>query len=76
MAKTILWHEYRPKKNIKKDFEKCFFKLKNNKVFRKTMENIRKDRDIKLVETESGKNYFVSVINSHIFKWYMWYKTC
>ena len=50
---------------VKNDFEKDFFKLINNAVFGKAMKNVRKHSHIKLVTTETTRNYLVSEPNYH-----------
>ena len=56
------------RKEAKNDFEKDFFKLMNNSVFGKTMENVRKHRDLKLVKTDEKRNKLVSEPNYHARK--------
>ena len=58
------------RKKAKNYFEKDFFKLMNNAVFEKTIENVRKNRDIKLVRTERRRNYLVSEPNYHTTKFF------
>ena len=47
------------KQKAKTNFEKDFFKQMNKAVFGKTMKNMRKHRNIKLVTTESRRNQLV-----------------
>ena len=56
------------RKKASNDFEKDFLKLMNNAVFGKTMENVRKHRDIKLVKTDHKRNKLVSEPNYHTMK--------
>ena len=56
------------RKEAKNDFEKDFFKLMNNSVFGKAMENVRKHRDIKLAKTDEKRNKLVSEPNYHTTK--------
>ena len=42
----------------------------NNAVFGKTMESMKKPRDIKLVITERRRNYLVSEPNYHTTKFF------
>ena len=58
------------RKKAKNYFEKDFFKLIDNAVFGKTMENMRKHRDIKLATTGRRQNCFVSEPNYHTTKFF------
>ena len=52
------------------DFENNFVKMMNNAVFGKTVENVRKPRDIKLVRTDKRRKQLVSEPSYHTTKWF------
>ena len=58
------------RQKVKNNFEKDFFELMNNAVFGKTMENVGKYRNIKLVTRERRRNYLVSEPNYHTTKFF------
>ena len=58
------------RKEEKNDLEKDLFKLMNNAVFGKTLENARNYRDIILVTTDKRKNQLLSEPNYHTTKWF------
>ena len=58
------------RKKAKNEFEKDIFKLMNDSVFGKTMENVRKYKDIKPVKAERRKNYLVSEPNYYSTKFF------
>ena len=49
----------------KNDFEKDFFKMMNNSVFGKTMEDVKNHRDIKIVTTNKKRSKYASEPNYH-----------
>ena len=53
------------RKKVKNNFVKDFFGPMKNAVFEKTIANVRKYWNIKLVTTETRKTYLVSEPNYH-----------
>ena len=63
------------RKEANSEFEKDFFKLINNSVFGKTIENVRHHRDIKLVTSDKRRRRLVSESNYHSHKKFSEYLT-
>ena len=58
------------RQKAKSNFDKDFFKLLNNTVLGKTIKNVRKCRDIKLITIERRINHLASLPNYQTTKFY------
>ena len=65
---NLMNNKYRT--NAQNEFEKNFFKLMNNSVFGKTMENVHNHRDTKLVNTYEKLNKYVNEPNMVNIKYF------
>ena len=63
LLKSYIDINTKPRQKVKNNFEKDFFKLMNNAVLGKTMENVKNHRNFKLITTEKRRNYLVSEPN-------------
>ena len=66
--KPCIFMNIKLRQKRKNNLEKDIFKLMKNSVLGKTMENVRKDKDKKLVTTERRRDYSVSEPNYHTTK--------
>ena len=58
------------RKKASNDFEKDFFKMMRDAIFGKTMQNVRSEKDIKVVTTDIQRNKLVSQHNFYSSKWF------
>ena len=58
------------RQEVKNNFDKHFFQLMNNAILGKTMENVRKHRNIKLSTIERRRIYLVSEPSYHATKFF------
>ena len=58
------------RKKAKNNFEKYFFKLMDNAIFKKAIEILRKYRAINIVTTEGKRTYLISEPNHHTTKFF------
>ena len=56
------------RKNTQNELEKNFFKLMNNSIFGKTIDNVRNYRNIKPVTSDKRRKRLVSEPNFHSHK--------